>query len=510
MERSTAFQCGAVTLEVLTLLCMTSWIWHPNSRKTIPSSRTMVQALMKWCRKPMSQETFQELDLLRCKKICRIWQLILAGIIIRTIVGQVLLAFGSLSSMADYDLAFFVQGFLALLVTWKPQIITPKTVDASIITCLFAWNGCLLPVLDRLDVRDVVTLSFSFRFVFLVMAQRNSTIFLGMGLNFLQTYWMASVQSDLHLCSSLIQLPIYPLLVTVLVVMLVGLYIARNLMEENATLKHALEGRTVELGVVTSLLNASYDAVVEVDDSWKLLGESTRLLSTMLGYGESEAGEVRSSLLDFFTEEDQERISQQVRSSIKSESTSVMALNADMLTLDQTPVKVELFHAQFRSLANQRCFLVGLRELSDEPFMAEATSSCSSKEVVASEDLFVAFDVENFNMFILSSAMERWCQEELSKIPESVLEISSAPEALRSQLQHLEEMKVEQETTLRFNLIGAGEVSASLSLEHDASLGRMVGILTIPCRSKSTDPAGALTQEGSQGAKQPNPLRGFS
>eukprot|EP00913_Durusdinium_trenchii_P003932 g3641.t1 len=127
------------------------------------------------------------------------------------------------------------------------------------------------------------------------------------------------------------------------------------------------EGRTVELGVVTSLLNASYDAVVEVDDSWKLLGESTRLLSTMLGYGESEAGEVRSSLLDFFTEEDQERISQQ---------------------------------------------------LSDEPFMAEATSSCSSKEVVASEDLFVAFDVENFNMFILSSAMERWCQEELSKIPE--------------------------------------------------------------------------------------------
>ena len=47
----------------------------------------------------------------------------------------------------------------------------------------------------------------------------------------------------------------------------------------------------MELGVVTSLLNASYDAVVEVDDSWKLLGESTRLLSTMLGYGESEAGE---------------------------------------------------------------------------------------------------------------------------------------------------------------------------------------------------------------------------
>lgn len=391
--------------------------------------------------------------------------------------------------MPPMDIVYFVQGFGALLVTWKPQIITPKTLDAAVIVCFLAWNISLLPLSDRVDARDVVTVSFTVRFVFSVMARRHSTVIICLLLNFLQVGWMASVQSDMHVCGSQIQqAPLPNLLFSVMVLMAVGLYIARKMMEDNAMLKQALDGRTIELGAVCSLLNASYDAVVEVDETWKLLGDA-RQLSTMLGCSDSESREVRRSLLDFFTKEDQKRISQQVQSSINAESTSVMALHVDMLTLDQRPVKVELFHAQFRSLANQRFFLVGLRELSDEPLLIpQATSSCCSREVVASEDLFMAFDVESFEMFIVSSAMDRLYQERFGKSPDTVLEISSAPEVLRSQLQRLVELAkeqncedpagTEQETTFTFNLVGAGDVSASLSLEHDPSLRRMVGILT--------------------------------
>ena len=51
-----------------------------------------------------------------------------------------------------------------------------------------------------------------------------------------------------------------------------------------------------------------------------------------------------------------------------------------------------------------------------------------------------------------------------------------------------------EETTFTFNLVGAGDVSASLSLEHDPSLRRMVGILTF-----APTVAGRFTEDGSEG-----------
>ena len=235
-----AFHLAAVALEFLTLLCVVSHLWHP--KRHIPSSRAIFQKLVNWCRRPMSQQTVEELDLLRCKTVCQIWRLILAVVILRTFLGQILTAFGTKHSMPPMDIVYFVQGFGALLVTWKPQIITPKTLDAAVIVCFLAWNISLLPLSDRVDARDVVTVSFTVRFVFSVMARRHSTVIICLLLNFLQVGWMASVQSDMHVCGSQIQqAPLPNLLFSVMVLMAVGLYIARKMMEDNAMLKQALE-----------------------------------------------------------------------------------------------------------------------------------------------------------------------------------------------------------------------------------------------------------------------------
>eukprot|EP00438_Fugacium_kawagutii_P029885 Skav200702 [mRNA] locus=scaffold2650:12244:12823:- [translate_table: standard] len=54
------------------------------------------------------------------------------------------------------------------------------------------------------------------------------------------------------------------------VLMLGSIICVRRLLQENASLKVDLQERTVELGAVSSLLTACYDAVLEVDDELKL------------------------------------------------------------------------------------------------------------------------------------------------------------------------------------------------------------------------------------------------
>ena len=75
-------------------------------------------------------------------------------------------------------------------------------------------------------------------------------------------------------------------------------------------------------------------------------------------------------------------------------SASVVALNADMLDSDFNHVKVELFCAQFKNLANERCFLVGLRELQDldPPHVTP---------IGRGEALLVVFDLHTFHIHII-------------------------------------------------------------------------------------------------------------
>ena len=59
--------------------------------------------------------------------------------------------------------------------------------------------------------------------------------------------------------------------------MLVGILGIRMLLQENALLKVDLQGRTVELGAVSSLLTVCHDAVVEVDECLRLTNESPQI-----------------------------------------------------------------------------------------------------------------------------------------------------------------------------------------------------------------------------------------
>ena len=135
---------------------------------------------------------------------------------------------------------------------------------------------------------------------------------------------------------------------------------------------------------------------LQVDETLQLM-EDSRQLSSMLLHSGSK-GLAGRSLLDFCAKEDHARISQLFQSSIASESTSVMALNADMLDSDQNHVKVEMFHAQFQNLANKRSFLVGVREIQAGealgPMLPERSPSSAMRSSGAT---FVVFDVITFD-----------------------------------------------------------------------------------------------------------------
>ena len=189
------------------------------------------------------------------------------------------------------------------------------------------------------------------------------------------------------------------------------------------------------------------------------------------------------SLLDFFTEEDRARISQQFQSSISSESTSVMALNADMFDSDQNRVKVELFHAQFQNLAHQRCFLIGVREVQGQDAMGTVVPANTAAEE-SNGELWALFDVPSFEILILSADLEQLCQNYLGQIPENFLDMScpSCRSAFCDTMQALANKSWQghfseqgKKKTFQFNLLGAGCVTASFTLEQDEFLNTMVG-----------------------------------
>ena len=116
------------------------------------------------------------------------------------------------------------------------------------------------------------------------------------------------------------------------------------------------------------------------------------------------------SLLDFFSEGDRKRISEQVLNPV--ESVSVLALNADMLDSDFNHVKVELFCTRFKNFASERCFLVGLRELQDlEPHVrGTRVSRGPSNGSLGNEALIVVFDLHSFDIHTMNGEMQRLCR----------------------------------------------------------------------------------------------------
>ncbi|CAJ1444068.1 unnamed protein product [Effrenium voratum] len=275
-------------------------------------------------------------------------------------------------------------------------------------------------------------------------------------------------------------------LVPLFLSMFCGIVVVRRLL-----LDKDVQKRTVELGAVSSLLTVCYDAVLAVDQAFRLTQDSPKL-SSMLLRAQRAGGLSGAVLLDFFCEGDRARVSDHFRSSTGQ---SAVALNADMLDADFNRVKVELICVQFDNLTNDRSFLVGVREMQDlergpltaplHPATFEGGEDLERGPVTAQshpatfggdEDLFVVFDVYSLEVHIMSDGMQRLCQQLL---PEHILDIASPDTrvTMTKQLQLMANQFAEREqqqkeadqevATVTFNLLGLGERTATATIEHD-------------------------------------------
>ena len=478
MEQSDViFHVVALTLEVATMLRLCyvlckSQSWHSLS--------WIHQRFLAWWNLPtMNPQTSKELDAFRCRMTCRVWNVLFLASMVRLVAGQILMAMGLSRTAPDFDYAFYSLAIVGFLLSCKPELITPKTLDVWFVATGLLWIIITLGLFPNMDVREFLILSIGVRFVLTVLAKRAWCVVL----IFVSGALLLIRNAALHSSGALDEL----LTLTVscgLALMFAAIFTGRRLLQEYAVLKLDLRVRTVELGAVSSLLTACYDAVVEVDDSLKLTDHS-RQLSTMLlhsGPRDSRGLEGRC-LLDIFSEEDQARISHQFQASISSESTSVMALNADMLDADQNRVKVELFHAQFRNLSNQRCFLVGVRELQ---FNEQVEALPATPALTAFDgELSITFEVSSFDVLHMTEDMERLCQTCLGKIPENILEISSAPsrptfcETIQELVNKCAQDLEEQDQVLSFKMLGIGPVTCNFFMQHDVLLDMLVAILNV-------------------------------
>ncbi|CAK9065742.1 RNase H domain-containing protein [Durusdinium trenchii] len=290
------------------------------------------------------------------------WNVLLALALLRFVSGQVLAALRLPRLFPEFDVSFFFLAVVGLTLNCKPSLITPKSLDAWHVVTHVIWNASIL-VAREIDVRDVILFTFATRFMFLVLAKRTWCFLLCALVTCSNMGFMALRQGEARLADG------QDSLFVILYVMFIAVFVARRMLQDNAKLILDLKGRTVELG---------------------------------------------RSLLDFFAKEDHTRISEQFQSSIASESTAVMGLNADMLDSDQNHVKVELFHAQFQNLANKTSFLVGVREIQGgetaEPISPASPSVASCPAIGARGAFWVVFDIPSFDILVLSEDLESFAR----------------------------------------------------------------------------------------------------
>eukprot|EP00435_Cladocopium_sp_Y103_P052986 s1106_g16.t2 len=440
----------------------------------------------------------QELDVMRCNWTRRFWSVVFVIAVYRLVHKQIVLALDQDGISADFDLTILLVGIFGIVLSSFPCLINPKSQDFWYVLTMFILDVTYFIPPVEVDVRDVITFSFPGRFVYAVLAKRIGCVAICILFHMLQAIQMARLQTDLAGTTYSLQA-----LVFMFFLMFLGMVIVRRLMRENVLLRVDLQKRTVELGAVSSLLTACYDAVLELDQHLTLtqdpmlvdLADSCQLSSMLLQTAPKTGGLSGKSLLDFFAEGDRQRISEQILSS-DSENISVVALNADMLDSDFNHVKVELFCAQFRNLANERCFLTGLREIQDlEPCAPTVWDSAGHSNpdpvTLEGQDLLVVYDVCTFDIQVMSGEMQHLCQRYMDEPPDYILDLASTDTQtfLCQQLQHLGNAAQQLDSppeipaSVTFDLLGLGEVKAVVSIEYDHLLDALMGSMVIHLRS---------------------------
>ena len=444
-----------------------------------------------WKRRDADGRNERELDEIRCVWTRRIWRVVFVLSMYRLTLRQVSSRYNA--DVESYDLSNFLAATLGLLWFSVPGLINPRSQDVLYVATMLSADAAFLLQLPEVDVRTVISHTFAARFVYAVLAKRIGCVVFCFLVHLLQAIQMGMSQAD---PPGVAYSP--GALIPMFLLMFVGIVAVRGLVRENVILKMDLQKRVVELGAVSSLLTACYDAVVEVDQNLCLTQHSRQLSSMLLQISPKAGGLSGKSLLDFFAEGDRARISEQVLSSISSDSEniSVVAMNADMLDSDFNHVIVELFCAQFNNLANERCFLVGLREIQDvehlkpcAPAQGHDREDLEGKE--GHEDLLAVYDVYTLDLHIMNPALQQLCRPYLGDtIPDSILDLASHDSRLwlDQQLQNLanafaaqasDASKHNSPVCVTFDFLGRSEAKAFVTFEHDQVLEAWVASMDI-------------------------------
>ena len=263
------YQVGALIIETLALLrlvVLAASALRARGWKVLPSLRSKYRNLVaRWTAKPqLNQSTVEQLDWFRCRITRRVWNVTFVFAMFRLVGGQVMEALGFQKLLPELDFTMLFFGAAGLLLKCKPSLINPKSLDVWYVGTSLILNLTLLPA-AFLEVRDILAFSFPWRFLFAVLAKRTWCFVLCTLINLLQILWMSRLQAaeGLFEGGGVIRIPVVALVAFLSCSLFLGIFVARGLLEENAILKQDLQGRSVELGAVSSLLTACYDAVLE-------------------------------------------------------------------------------------------------------------------------------------------------------------------------------------------------------------------------------------------------------
>ena len=412
-----------------------------------------------------------EVDVVRCQFTRVLWKMNAGIYLLRVMVRQAQILLGKDRLLEEFDFQLILLTSVGLAIVFKPNLITANTLDLWYVATSLLSTASLLPA-QNMDPRDL-GMSFRAEFLFALLTKNPCSVVLCTLVHVLHaialTYTNSLQDGGCHLGTAASKAGQQAVMTQLL--SLASILLLRQLVLDNITLKLDLKTRTVELGAVSSLLLVCYDAVVQLDECFNLVDDSSQL-SSMLLHTSRHRGFTGKSFLDYFVQQDQERIHK-----LFCSEAPVMTLNAEMVDADQNHLKVELVYAQFRDLSEERRLLIGVKELQDR---SEPVAPLPSEPSPLNDTFYVSFEVPSFDILSMSPGL----QESLSGTPESVLDIASqeSRESFCGQLQHLvNELVAGRQATngLSFKLQGQGEVYSRLQLEEDTILGTWVGSLRI-------------------------------
>ena len=271
MDDHVIYNVGSLIIEALALL----WIMVLVVSELKAQRWKLLHFLRSKCRsilarkakRQLDQHAVEQLDWLRCRMTLRLWNVFFVIVICRLVKGQVQEALGFQRFLPEIDFTVLFVGAASLLLKFKPDLITPRSLDIWYVVVSLILNLSLIPA-AYVEVKDMLVLTFLGRFLLAVLVKRTWCFVFCTLINVAQILWMARLQAlksaarDFEDCDS-IRIAGGPMTVVVSFWIFIGIFLARKVLEENAMLKLDLQCRTVELGAVSSLLTACYDAVLE-------------------------------------------------------------------------------------------------------------------------------------------------------------------------------------------------------------------------------------------------------